>query len=417
LKAYDKYKEKSIEESKSVIITPQRLFAMLLVLTGCFSVYFIWKTKGGCVSALLAQKERPFCDFFSHIYYVKEPEKVYDIDIGACFPPLAYIMYWFLGKGLDLESTITRDVYELSSCALLLYITYNVILAMLFYDSIMHLAKKNGCEKRIAFAICTSGVFVLSVLWLGNSAWIVCILLMRALELRESKNWQDRELALILIALAAGLKMYPAAFGILYLKEKRYKEAVRLILYGMIAFIVPFVFFGGIHGMVQMVENQLQVHLIGAYGNGRSIQSIWNRFDSRLFHFNMPVIGVIGNVVYIILACAALWTSLDEWKRLYLLCSLMVVAPVWSGDYTPIYFSIPLIYFLREERKNKTDYLYACLFVGIFCFFVKEDIPLISNVMGHFAYVIRYASIFAICLMLLCETVLQIFTRRIGEKG
>ncbi|MBQ9783212.1 MAG: DUF2029 domain-containing protein [Clostridia bacterium] len=45
-----------------------------------------------------------------------------------------------------------------------------------------------------------------------------------------------------MIAVAAGIKLYPAIFGLLYVKEKRWSETLRLIAYGVLFFVVSFAF-------------------------------------------------------------------------------------------------------------------------------------------------------------------------------
>jgi len=400
------------------LMTPQRLFAILLILTGSLSICYIWWTQGACLDLIMPQKELHFCDFFSHILYVREPAKVYDVDYNACFPPLAYIMYWALGKGLPSGAVVTNEIYGLDPYALLLYVVYNMILAVLFYDSVICLAKQKGCgggyAKAIALALCTSGVYIFVLLWIGNSALVTCIFLIKAMELREKEDKWSRELALVLIALAAGFKIYPAIFGILYLKEKRYREAGRLILYGMIAFFVPFLFFGGFHGLLQMLRNQAELHTGYLYYGWRSIQCTWNQIDKKFLHFNVPIIGKILSVLYAIMGLIAFWVTSVEWKRLYLLCSLMVVVPLWSGHYTSIYFSIALICFLCGERKNKMDYLYALLFAGMFCFFTWNT-PAITNITGDISFTVRYVAIYGMCFLLVAEEMWKMSRKLIGR--
>ena len=67
---------------------------------------------------------------------------------------------------------------------------------------------------------------------------------MFALYLKDRSSAASREAALILIAMAAGIKLYPAIIGVIYLREKRFKEAIRLVIYGLIIFLVPFAFCG-----------------------------------------------------------------------------------------------------------------------------------------------------------------------------
>ena len=58
----------------------------------------------------------------------------------------------------------------------------------------------------------------------------------------ERKNM--KELALISLALSASLKLYPAVYGFILVKEKKWKETFRLFIYGVCAFFLPFLVYG-----------------------------------------------------------------------------------------------------------------------------------------------------------------------------
>ncbi len=65
----------------------------------------------------------------------------------------------------------------------------------------------------------SGNIYIFGILERGNSAIIVCILLLRAMELRERKSPIAQELALLFIAMAAAIKIYPAIFGFIYLRR------------------------------------------------------------------------------------------------------------------------------------------------------------------------------------------------------
>lgn len=72
----------------------------------------------------------------------------------------------------------------------------------------------------------------------------------------DSENKVRRELALISLALAASFKLTPAVLGILLIYNKQWKEVVRVIIYGLIFGIVPFLFFhGGLVNIGRMFHN------------------------------------------------------------------------------------------------------------------------------------------------------------------
>lgn len=83
-----------------------------------------------------------------------------------------------------------------------------------------------------------------SVLWAierGNVIYLAFMFLLVYVLYYQSENRLVREMALISLALAAGLKLYPAAFGVLLLFERRWKESIRAVLYGITSVVVPYV--------------------------------------------------------------------------------------------------------------------------------------------------------------------------------
>lgn len=391
---------------KKYELTPRSLFLGMVIILDLFGIFWICHTRGA-IDIGLEDTSLYFIDFFDHIFYIQAPQNVYDVDFNACFPPLAYMFYWVIAQMLPENSVVMNDTSSLSAYAILLFMIYHIILGILFYDSISKLLQSKGGAVRnnsllLTMLISISSVFVFCVVRSGNAVFIACILLLRALELREHDDKWSRELALILIAVAAGIKIYPAVFGMLYVKEKRYQEAGRLILYGMICFFVPFVFFGGFHGLVQMLLNQKELQSVIYYG-WRNIQATWNKLDVQFLHLNLPLIGKILTWTYAVIAMAGMWILQDTWKRLFMLCSFMVIVPYWSGSYTVIYLVIPLLYFWSEGHKNRTDYIYAALFAGIFCLFVWET-PAITQIAGNLSWAVRYLSIYVMSFLLVLET-------------
>ena len=387
-------------------LTPKRFLFMYLVISMILGMYYLCYTGGECLKLILQEADFCFMDFFNHIYYVKEPQCVYDVNFNACFPPLAYMLYWLLSRMIPVDGLAINDASSFTSYGILLFCIYHILMGILFYAVISGLLKSCGEKFCLLFTllICVSNVFIFSVVWTGNAALLACIVLLKAFELRDREDKWSREFALLLIAAAAGLKIYPALFGIFYLKEKRYREAGRLIIYGIVFFFVPFIFFGGLHGLFQMLKNQQQLHSVVYYG-WRNIQAVWNQMDNRFLMMNMPIIGKILAGLYAVIAMTGGWILEDKWKRLFLLCSIMIVVPSWSGSYTIIYLVLPLAYFLSGMREQKTDYVYATLFAMMFSFFVWNT-PTITNLTGDLSWVFRYVPVYMMGVMLAVETII-----------
>ena len=194
------------------------------------------------------------------------------------------------------------------------------------------------------------------------------VMLLWALALRDSKEGWKREAALVLIAVAANFKLYPAAFGVLYLLEKRWREAVRLIVYGVVLFVVPFAWFGGWDGFLHFMDNQSQIHAqmrddyltsipsAAAFLAGERGSDIPSAFGAgKIIAFAAAVPMLVGVV-------------LDKrlWIRCLLLCSIFILVPGWSAEYMAVYMLLPLVLCYCTGEKGRWFGMYMALFAGIF---------------------------------------------------
>lgn len=76
----------------------KNLFYVLSLLGFIISFILILKTNGETFRSFFYYGHDYFMDFFNHIWYVRDRAHVYDSSIYASFPPLAYVLYYFLGK-------------------------------------------------------------------------------------------------------------------------------------------------------------------------------------------------------------------------------------------------------------------------------------------------------------------------------
>ena len=194
----------------------------------------------------------------------------------------------------------------------------------------------------------------------GNLVLYAMVFLMLGLALRDSSNKALRELSLVMVAVSAGFKLYPALFGFLWIAEKRYKEAARLVVYGLASFFVPFLFVDSftnyLRTFVQYLDKKMYSHasvwgvVIGMFGDNRYTQTV-----CRVF-----VIAVILWALYAVFADGI------NWKTLTLLMATQTMIIPEQYVYTYVFIAIPLICFLKEACRRRIDYLYAVLFAALF---------------------------------------------------
>lgn len=394
--------------------TPPHRFISITLLSVLFSVFWLIKTHGSCLDVVVsASGNDRFMDFFNHITYARDRRQLYFSGMHACFPPFIYMMYYLFSKMLPADATVF-DPFAISSYALLLYVIYCVVLGILFFYSIYKLLREKGLEFTLLITLLTvfSNIFIFGPIERGNSALIVCILLLLAMALKDHSNKVVREAALIFIAIAAAIKIYPAVYGFLYLFEKRWKEACKLIVYGLLCFFLPFVFFGGADGFLQFFQNQSAVQL-GDYRGMGSILSFWNITAVDHLHLGKSA-GIMMDILYVLIAIPGSALVKELWKKTLLLSSIMILAPFWSGRYTAIYLVIPLILFLAKEQYKTVDYLYAFLFACMFLFLTYTNAKVAETTSVQLPFLIEYSSLYLMNILLIAEAVTGFIKKRCG---
>ncbi len=312
-----------------------------------------------------------FADFFDHVrrFYLGLGN-VYFEGMHASFPPLAYCMYYLISCILYKNNIDNPYALQTSPSGVLLVSIVIAILAVLFVFATLKLYEESnlGKNKLMSIMLLLSYPFWLSI-ERGNMSLLVLIILMYAFALRNSENKVERELAILLFAAAFGLKLYPAIFGVLYLSEKRYKEAFRLTIYGLLFFFVPFVFFQGTVGFLAFLGN---ITAVNSGVTGVTITGICGRISEAL-GISVTLghqLGKILSYFYLMIVILICLFKSTSWKNITLLTSLTIIFVPASGTYCLIYWTIPFLCFMNEMNRKKSyckmDYLYATLLSLVF---------------------------------------------------
>ena len=415
---------------------PRYLFYLLSFLGFVFSFCLIFHTNGEALKPFFYYYKDYCMDFYNQILYVRDPQHVYESSPFASFPPFAYILYYILGKSIA-PSVITEEGGRGLRDNLLgmnLYVVYTVILAVLFVFAVQLFTErmKKGEQLGLLMLLLFSAPFI-GMFERGNSVFLVLILLFLFLYLKDSSKWWKREAALWLLAAAAAMKLYPAVFGLLYLREKRWKEAARLTLYGLFLVFAPFPFFGGIQGMKALLYNYKFItadFMLG--GDLRSVAYLTALIGDWIGLPEAAMFAIGEKLAWLFFAASVVCAVLQEnlWKRLVLLSGIMIFFPSWSGSYTLIYLALPLVLFLvqhigknedssKEETGSKKmrqlgEWRYEVLFACVFTMVLWN--PSWSQKIFHseFAYTIRILGAWGLVLNVMADTLIEVFKKKTG---
>lgn len=292
---------------------------------------------------------------------------------GSIYPPLPQLIYKFMLRLVPYDIASQGGfVIRSSQIGQVVFLFYSLIALFLFLALLIEVKKGLKIERYIfSFLILFSAPF-LFLFERGNMIFIALLFLMFFVFFKNSKKRIIREIAIISLALSTAIKLYPAIFAFLLLKEKRTRELLRVIGYFLLLFFLPFFAVGGISQLPVFLKNVFFTSgSVSDWGLGytMNIQNIIRITFAFFGDFgNNPIlVGILGSVVILALGLVAAFYLTSKWKTVSLLSLLIVLTPNISFEYSLIFMTIPLIMFLDEKTDVKgIDFLYLLSFILIF---------------------------------------------------
>lgn len=357
-------------------------------------------------------------DFFHSIEYVRgrDPYRVFDV----LYPPLANLFfllmynmvprsvseYWTMDFWQSLKLRGTQLDLRTYQSPMILYLVFVMVCVFLIAKLTEYAVrdKKESQKCLIAFSVLMS-YGILFCVERGNIFMLSWITLLYYLLNYRSKNAIVRELAIISLAISAGLKLYPAIFGLLLLERKEYKLATRAVLYGVLSVLLPLLVF---HGGIGSLRYWLSA--IGAFED-RMISSLGIGMTNILIHIDQVIERVVGisfsflpyraiTFAVIIAVLASAYFQKEHWKKVLYLTLAMCL---WTsqGEYVFSFFLIPLLLMFREQdslsRENILEFTAMTL--------MTVNLPLfhVPNVIN-----LRNAMVQGLVLLMLAKILLEL---------
>jgi len=329
-----------------------------------------------------------FMDFFNPIYWSSSLSTVYQNSLSI-YPPLITLLAGLTSKLFPADvfgvGRVGYSLRDLWGAQLLLSFFLTVTISLFAYQ--LFLTKTGSKKERILFCLCI--LFSLPFLYWIERANVILLAVMSSLFFvfyYDSSKKYLRHLALLMLALAVCIKIYPAALGMLLLKGKRYKEIALLGLYVLIGFSVPLYWLGGLDQILLIPQNIKTYLPAGVAFQGFSVQAIINACTLIVEkNINRSLIVWTSGLSYVIFSVGVFSSYFiqTKWKVVALLCLLMILLPVISGTYTLLLMIIPLVLFLNDYHPSLFNRIYLLLFIIIFSFKIPFRFSFaIGNVLG-----------------------------------
>lgn len=348
-------------KSKKILskLHPIDLFLIIsIIITGSFFIVN-WMNDGELFAKCILSAQDEFSDYFMHVAASSDRENLYSLSDSFCFPPLAYCMYYLLWKvnPLNGNDILEWKDYKLSDNAVHVFLAYNILLVILLIWCICIYYKKLQTKYilLLPIVIIFSYPFYCTSLQRGNSVALIAVLISLAWVWMDSDSKFEKELAMLLIAVAAGFKFYPAIMGIAYVIKKDWKRTFRLVIYGIIAVFVPFCFFGGLRGLSNLLNTLLGLGISDVmyrYGTVRGIAETYVSLWTNMGVEQAYNIGGIVETLFLLISVLCFCLSKKKWQRVLFISGILASYVSSSWMYTCAYYLPALLIFLKENDKD-----------------------------------------------------------------
>lgn len=259
------------------------------------------------------------------------------------------------------------------------YIIYSIILLLGTYEILKSFWTESEREKKIiAISLIISGPFIFSI-ERGNIILVAILFLLLFIRLYNSENRKYRYVAYIALAISASIKIYPAMFGVMIVCQKRYREALHTLFFGVVLFLAPFWAFDGLESLKAMIYGITLTS--GTHGNlGMGYNFSFPNLIKIFFAFGgklVPHVNGFTKILPLLICIAIFFLCKEEWKKLFAIALFCVWLPEFSYTYMLLLFLVPLVVYLRDNATihNKIDYIYRLLFLIIFLPWPLPQIP------------------------------------------
>lgn len=314
-------------------------------------------------------------DFFHSIEYVKGgmPYEKFN----TLYPPLANFLFYILlgfipywqqeGWAPDFVESINMRgtyndlrVWQPSAMVYILFILISAALLVFLVRLVLKRAEiweQNGVA---LFVVLSYGV--LYNFDRGNIMILAMICCLFYVLYYDSDNRILSELSLILLAFSAGLKLFPAFFGMLLIYDKAYKKAIRCIIYGLVLFALPSLAFREGFKSISMFVKVLLTHMDSSSTviSGFSFSDILNAIVALLHQEailntnTLSAVGKLGGILLALLCIASGFVMKKKWQKALCCCVAMLIFSS-QATYAITFFIIPFLFMLQEEEQLNTD--------------------------------------------------------------
>lgn len=405
-----------------------KCFALIMfLLIGLFLFCLVFPPSLSIISSqktvLFAEGKNWFADFFNVLRYISDDDgyyfsKINEFDGHSGFPLSIAILYPFT-QLIDYREMSLEGCY-MSKTAVFSCVAYLTVMVSLFWDSLNRLCDKFRVRKFNLLIFLFSSVFIFS-LERANFVFLSATLISYFLVYYDSQSLRLRSFALICLCIAATLKGYPVFFGLLLLKEKRYKDILFCVVFTLIIVFVPFVFMErGFENLSKMIQNTgvnsaSYIHNYN-YMFGLHKFVYLGTLAAHLPDSSIDLVIKITRIIELLLGFLTfIFVLLDNriHRQLLLIACTVLLMPINSGFYCALYMFPVILVFFSNREVERADWilmLLLCLVINPF-----QIILPYKQVQFYMTPMLSNAAIISIWFLLLLSSVSKLKNFKIRQ--
>lgn len=309
-----------------------------------------------------------FSDFFDVNEFVYGGNNPYTSSFASSYPPLPLVIAKFFSLFGDYSQG--ADAVSCSAAGLVTYLCAFGVSLFFSIWALIRLTKKYKLAGRTGIACAVLVFFSAAYVYAfvrGNYIFVAMPFFCWFFVWYDSeKRWQ-REVAVAFLAIAAAIKIYPALFAVIYLKNRKWLAFLQACVYTALLFVLPFVCFEGGFSNIKVFLNNLNV-----FQSNRDVADHNYSIPTFLFYFVAIAQGgkplavpewliQAGDTlapVFLILGMLCALFSKETWKCFMAAGVATVLYPSPSYVYSAFVFLPAIVLFLCTENKTKKDFIY-----------------------------------------------------------
>lgn len=318
-------------------------------------------------------------DFFVFLSDSVLGKDAYTQNLQTFNPPLIKLISLFFYHSMSpdvqmlyAEGALTKGVPDirLQIQAVLPFIYLILFSCMILFLSIFSKRKASISDKLFFIIISVINIGFIYAIERGNFVMISYPLAMLFIATYRSENKLVRELGLISLGVCAGIKLYPCLYGLILLKDKQYKSAIRACIYGTIMIFGPFIYFNGADGIMGFInslvgnseQGALRLGTLNFTSYSGTLMKMFGSTDEVIID-NMQSIKIFSYILFVP-GAFLIFLFKDKWKSVALITIMMILYTGTSHTYMLSYLTLPFLIFV-EEKKNLSPItiLYSIYFI------------------------------------------------------